>query len=244
MSRRPKQRDRIREAELIWEYFERRTEGFFIDVGANDPEKGSQTWFFEQQGWRGILIEPQARFAEKLREARPRSTIFQVACGAPGHPDQMPLYIAESPRHSSLGKNLVEANTKYLHAEMVKVMTLDEILAASGSPAVDFISIDVEGTQLDVLRGFSLQRHRPSLLFIEDHLHNLRVHRYLTRHDYRLVKRTGSNNWYVPSDRPFNLSKPLERARLWKKVWANTPFRKVRVHLERKTAARKAREKS
>ena len=239
MSRIPKQR--LPEAEMVWECFNRRKEGFFIDVGANDPHKGSQSWFLEQQGWRGILVEPQGRFAEKLRQARPRSCVFQVACGAPGHPDQMPLYIAESPTHSSLGKNLVEANTKYVETEMVKVMTLNAILAEAGNPQVDFLSIDVEGTQLDVLRGLSLKRHRPALLFIEDHLHDLKVHRHLKRQGYRLVKRTGSNNWYVPNEQPFALSKPLERLRLWKKVWANTPFRKVRVHLERKQAMRKSR---
>jgi len=242
MSRLPKRR--IHEAELVWEFFERRPTGFYIDVGANDPEKGSQTWFLEHQGWRGILIEPQSQFAEKLRKARPHSAVFQVACGAPGHAEEMPLYIAESPRHSSLGKNLVEANTKYIKTELVKIMTLDEILAASGNPAVDFISIDVEGTQLDVLRGFSLTRHQPALVFIEDHLHDLKVHRHLKRAGYKLVKRTGSNNWYIPNSQSFKLTKPLERARLWKKVWANTPFRKVRVHLERKTAARKARGKA
>jgi FkbM family methyltransferase len=213
-----------------------------VDVGANEPEKGSQTWFLEQQGWRGVLVEPQARFAEKLRQARPRSVVFQVACGAPGHPEQMTLYIAESATHSSLGKNLVEASTKYLDTEMVRVMTLDAVLAEAGNPAIDFISIDVEGTQLDVLRGFSMQRHRPKLLFIEDHLHNLKVHRYLKQQGYKLVKRTGSNNWYVPEGTPFDLSTPLERLALWKKIWANTPFRKVRVYLEQRRAAKKARE--
>lgn len=236
MSRLPSRR--IPEAELVWQFFDRRQEGFFIEVGANEPERRSQTWFLEQQGWRGILVEPQVRFEEMLRKFRPRSTVFQVACGAPDHPEQMPLYIAEAPSHSSLGKNLVEANTKYLRTEMVKVMTLDAVLAEAENPTIDFISIDVEGTQMDVLRGFSLQRHHPALLFIEDHLHDLKVHRYLKGQNYRLVKRTGSNNWYVPRNQPFHLTKPLERLQLWKKVWANTPFRKVRIYLERKRAAR------
>ena len=45
MSRRPKHQ--LREAELVWKFFEAKPQGFFIDVGANDPEKGSQTWFLE-----------------------------------------------------------------------------------------------------------------------------------------------------------------------------------------------------
>ncbi len=229
------------EAELVWKFFDRRKKGFFVEVGANEPQKRSQTWFLEQKGWRGLLIEPQSRFAEELRNARPRSVVFQVACAAPGHPEEMTLHIAESPSQSSLGKNLVEANTKYVQTEIVKVQTLDELLGQAGDPAIDFISIDVEGTQMDVLRGFSIQRHRPALLFIEDHLHNLKVHRYLKRKSYELVKRTGSNNWYVPQGTFFNLTTRLERMALWKKVWANTPFRKARVYLEHRRAAKKPR---
>jgi len=226
------------EEELVWQSFGRRKDGLFLDVGANDPRKGSQTWFLEQQGWRGILVEPQSQLCGPLRQARPHSRVFQVACGAPGHPPQMPFYIADAPSKSSLVKNLIEPTTKYVQTELVTMMTLDALIEEAGNPKLDFVSIDVEGTQLDVLRGFTLRRHRPGLLLLEDHLHNLKVHRYLRRQGYRLVKRTGLNNWYVPKDSPFTLSTAFERLRLWKKVWLNTPFRMLRVYLERRRAAR------
>jgi FkbM family methyltransferase len=224
------------EDELVWQFFDRRTEGVFVDVGANDPKVGSQSWFLEQQGWSGLLVEPQAALCERLRQGRPRSRVFQVACGAPGHPAELLLHIAERDSKSSLVKNLVEPGTTYVRTEPVKIMTLDAVLQEGGKPRVDFVSIDVEGTQLDVLRGFSLSRHRPALLLIEDHLHHLQVHRYVRGQGYRLVKRTGLNNWYVPQDQPFTLSTARERLRLWKKVWLNTPFRKLRVARERRRA--------
>lgn len=227
------------EVELVWQFFGQRKDGFFVEVGANEPQTGSQTWFLER-GWHGILVEPQSRFYERLCQGRPQSRVFQVACGGPGHPKVMTLYVAEAPSKTSLVKNLVEANIKYLETETVKIMTLDAVLEAAGNPAVDFVSIDVEGTQLDVLRGFTLSRHQPALLLVEDHLHHLKVHRYLKQRGYRLVKRTGLNNWYVSKDRPFTLARPGERFRLWKKVWCNTPFRKLRVFIKRKRAARQA----
>ena len=233
----------LHEDVLIWEFFGRRTDGFFVEVGANEPQGGSQTWFFEQHGWRGLLVEPQSRLCQRLREGRPRSQVFQVACGAPGHPKEMPFYVAETPGHSSLAKNLIDASTRYVETEMVKMMTLDTLLAEAGQPRVDFISIDVEGTQLDVLRGFDMRRHRPALLLLEDHLHNLKVHRHVSWQGYRLVKRTGLNNWYVPQDQLFTMTSTLERLRLLKKVWANTPFRKLRVFLARKRAARNGSQK-
>jgi FkbM family methyltransferase len=227
------------ESELVWQFFGGRKDGFFLDVGANEPHKGSQTWILEERGWRGILIEPQAKLCERLRQARPRSQVFQVACGAPGAPPEMPLFTAESCGHSGLVKNLVDATTTYVGTEMVKVMTLDAVLAEAGNPAIDFMTMDVEGTQLDVLRGFSLQRHQPRLLLMEDHLHDLKAHRHLVRAGYRLAKRTGLNNWYVPRESDFGPVTFSERYRLWKKVWANTPFRKARIFMERRKAGRR-----
>jgi hypothetical protein len=106
------------------------------------------------------------------------------------------------------------------------VLTLDEVLIEAGCPKPDFVSIDVEGLQLEVLKGFDLQRHQPALLFVEDHLLNWETHRYLVRRGYRLVKRTQLNNWYVPAGVAFTLSTPLERLRLWRKVWPGTPLRR------------------
>jgi len=240
------------ESELVWQFFAGRTDGFFVDIGANDPHRGSQTWFLEERGWRGILIEPQARLCERLRQVRPKSQVFQVACGAPGAPSEMPFFTAATPGHSGLVKNLVDAGTTYVGTEKVKVMTLDAILAEAGNPPIDFVTMDVEGTQFDVLRGFSLQRHRPKLLLVEDHLYDLKTHRYLGRAGYKLVKRTGLNNWYVSKDgartspsaalcvdpNVLSFASFGERFRLWKKIWANTPFRKLRVFLERRKAKR------
>jgi len=227
------------ESELVWQFFGGQKDGFFVDIGANEPQRGSQTWFLEERGWRGILIEPQARLCERLRQARPKSQVFQVACGAPGAPSEVPFFTAETPGHSGLVKNLVDATTNYIGTEMVKVTTLDAILSQAGNPAIDFVTMDVEGTQFDVLRGFDLQRHRPKLLLVEDHLYDLKAHRYLGRAGYRLAKRTGLNNWYVPKESSFRPATVAERFRLWKKVWANTPFRKIRVFLERRKAERR-----
>lgn len=228
------------ETELVWRFFGERKEGFFLDIGANEPQKGSQTWVLEERGWRGILVEPQALLCERLRQARPRSRVFQVACGAPGAPAEMTFYTAESLGHSGLVKNLVDATTRYTGTETVKVMTLDAVLAEAGNPGIDFMTMDVEGTQFDVLRGFDLQRHRPKLLMMEDHLYDLKAHRHLVRAGYRLAKRTGLNNWYVPSDSNFGPATLGEKYRLWKKVWANTPFRKARVLIERWNSRRAA----
>jgi FkbM family methyltransferase len=222
------------EGELIWEFFGRNAAGFFVEVGANDPQNGSQTWFLEQRGWRGILVEPLSRFYEPLKAARPGSRVVQAACGPPGHPAKAELFVGENSEHSSLQPNLVDADTCYVQKETVRVLTLDEVLAETGNPAVDFVSIDVEGLQLEVLKGFDLQRHRPALLFVEDHLLNWQTHRYLSRRGYGLVKRTQLNNWYVPAGTPFTMTSFVERLKLWRKVWPGTPLRMLKARWRKK----------
>jgi len=109
-------------------------------------------------------------------------------------------------------------------------MTLDDVLKQAGNPKVDFLSIDVEGFELQVLLGCSLEKHLPSLMLVEDNIANrLIVHHHIKRRGYRLVKRTGCNNWYVPQGQPFPFSTPFERIKLFRKMYLGTLFRKVRM---------------
>ncbi len=75
--------EEIIEKQLVGEFFDRKRNGLFVEVGANDPHSGSQTWLLEQNGWCGILVEPQAALCEKLRRERKNSQVFQVACSGP-----------------------------------------------------------------------------------------------------------------------------------------------------------------
>ena len=185
------------ENELKAEFFTPLRKGFFVEVGANEPQHGSQSWQFEQAGWSGVLVEPQPDLAERLRQVR-RAHVVAAACSSPANAGTaMTLHV--SGPHSSLKRELavtgVVAETKI----DVPVRTLDDILQEAGAPSpIDFVSIDVEGHEVEVLSGFDLARWRPRLILIEDHVTNLATHRFLTRAGYRLIRRTGLNGWYVP----------------------------------------------
>jgi FkbM family methyltransferase len=217
------------EDQLVWKFFGEKTTGFFVDVGANDPEELSQSHLLESKGWNGILVEPQSACCEKLREKRHRAQVFQVACGAPEQRGKAMLQL------NSTGSKLAsqeEANSSKDGYEEVQVMTLDDILAQSPHPQIDFLSIDVEGLELQVLRGFDILKHRPRLMIIEDNLPNrLKVHAYIKKHGYRLVKRTGCNNWYICKKEPFPYTTTWERVKLFRKMYIGTAFRKLRILL-------------
>ncbi len=223
------QRREALEKALILEFFKHRREGFFVEVGANDPINGSQTWLLERNGWRGLLVEPQSAYYEKLLRERPASKAYNVACSAPGRPCTTTLHIANLDGFSSIDPQADTQGVSFGKKETVRVSTLDDILATEGHPKVDFVSIDVEGHELEVLQGFSLERYHPTLILVEDTVRNLDKHRYLTEHGYRLVKRTTMNNWYVPKEADFQMSTIFERLELFRKMHLATPLRQWRL---------------
>jgi FkbM family methyltransferase len=187
----------LAEERLKAEFFGALPHGFFVEVGANEPQHGSQSWQFEQAGWTGILVEPQPELAERLRQTR-RARVVAAACSSPGNVGAMMTLYLSGP-HSSLKPELAVAGVVPEATIEVPTRTLDDILAEAHAPApLDFVSIDVETHELDVLRGFDIARWCPRLILIEDHVTSLATHRYLTRAGYRLIRRTGLNGWYVP----------------------------------------------
>jgi FkbM family methyltransferase len=211
-------------SERVWQFFERRPAGVFVEVGANHPTRMSQTGFLEARGWSGVLVEPHPELCTLLREWRPRSQTFQVAVASPAMVGETDLLLGVSDLHSTLtpvrGDPLSGARLR------VPVRTLDAVLAEAGVERIDFLSIDVEGAELEVLLGLTLEKYFPQLILLEDKHQDFKKYFHLRRHGYRLVKRTDLNDWYVPAHSPATIrtmtTRP-ERLRLWRKMWLNAP---------------------
>jgi FkbM family methyltransferase len=213
------------EHQLKLAFFAGARDGYFVEVGANDPIRGSQTLELERLGWKGVLIEPQPDLAQKFRGSR-RAHIVAVACSSPANNRHMMTLHMAGP-HSSLNDELAAAGVKSESSIQVPVRTLDEVLTDVNAPApLDFVSIDVEGHELDVLKGMNLGRWQPRLILLEDHLTSLAAHRYVTRKGYRLVRRTGLNSWYVPRESLPRLG--WGKWQLIRKYYFSHPFRLLR----------------
>lgn len=224
-----------REKALVRRYFGDSTPGFFVEVGANEPASiHSQTWHLEQRGWRGILIEPNRALFDDLVRERPGSTVYNVACSAPGKVGSAILKIpVMADGTTDTGKAALEVEIDHggfpaYREETVKVVTLDSILEKNNVSGIDLLSIDVEGTELDVLKGLTLERYRPRLILLEDKLVYLNKHRWLKRKGYRLVKRTLFNDWYIPAREPFGMSTWNEKLALFKKLYLGLAPRKIK----------------
>jgi FkbM family methyltransferase len=227
----------VEEKELVWKFFGRKRDGVFVEVGANDPVAGSQTWLLEQNGWHGVLIEPQAALCEKLRRERNNSKVFQVACSGPEKEGEALLQVGAHHGVSTLEKQIDSHGTQFVGTERVKVTTLDRVLQSAGVDRIDFLSLDVEGHEIEVMRGLDFEKFKPSLVLIEDGVRNLSKHRYLKSRGYKLVKRTSLNNWYVPRETDFQMSSLPEKFELLRKMYLALPFRKIRLYLRRRRAS-------
>jgi FkbM family methyltransferase len=235
-----------REQELVREFFAGARAGFFVEVGANRPQQESQTWHLEQLGWTGVLVEPQPQLANDLCCTR-SAEVFAVACSSPQNAGRrMPLYVAGA--LSSLDRDRMAPGAQAERIIEVPVRTLDDILTEARAPLqFDFISVDVEGHELEVLSGFDIRLWRPRLVVLEDHVGNLVKHRYLRNVGYRLIRRFENNGWYVPDDAAVTVA-ARQRWDILRKYYLGLPFRiarnasrRVRSRSSRRPSSRNAR---
>lgn len=127
--------------------------GFFVEVGANDGFTISNTIYLEEKfGWRGILVEPNPRYAASLVK-RKKSFVANKAISSSSVGDV--LQFVDAGLYGGLLKGIDKTHGKLLkNAKLINVecSTLDEILDQGAAPdLIDFISIDVEGGELDIV---------------------------------------------------------------------------------------------
>lgn len=198
----------------------------YVDVGANHPTIGSQTYHLEQLGWSGLLIEPIPDNCELLRKSR-AGKVVECACSSPENNDrQLQLILAGA--GSTFNPELLLKSARDLKTIAVKCKTLDSVLGENNVPVgFHFLSIDVEGHEMDVFRGFTLTKWKPQLILLEDHVLTHEKHDYMRTNGYQLILRTGFNSWYVPATEKydFSISAKLE---YFRKYWLGLLPRKFR----------------
>lgn len=218
------------EPSLVRAFFDSRP-GYFVDVGANDPQLYSQTFHLEQIGWTWVLIEPQPDLADALRRSR-SAKVYALACSAPENAGR-PMRLQLAGVYSSLNAQLPNATAVVSGTIDVMTRTLDDVLIDAGAPSpIDFLSVDVEGHEIEVLRGFDFQRWRPRLILIEDIVLDRRLHNFLSARGYRWAQRTGINAWYVPAAVAPRIGL-IGRLQFFRKYYLAVPPRRWRQALRR-----------
>jgi FkbM family methyltransferase len=218
------------------DYFAHKRDGFYVEVGAYDGVKMSNTYFFEQHGWRGLLVEADPDLADRCRVARPSATVVQAAVVGPDAPPTVTFHVSEDSKSlSSLTfdrarrENLEQQTGGFKVSEItVPGRTLDSILDENGAQRIDFLTIDVEGHEWDVLRGFTISRWRPEIVIIERNtlLPDRRIVTFMFRAGYSYLRTRGVNDWFVLRESS-TLARAANLARFVATLYVRRPLRRA-----------------
>lgn len=200
---------------FLYELFEGKRSGRYIEVGAHDGQHLSVTLPFEALGWRGVLIEPVPANFRACKAARPASHVVQAALGPVGSTGTVTFnevigdahsgvmsYLSTNPQHE---QDLAAKSAKVQPVE-VPYTTMTEVLASAPDPEqpYDFAVIDVEGGEVGLFQGFDLARFAPSVLIVEDKADpdSSPVRPIIESAGYQRVTAIGINDVYVLRSRP------------------------------------------
>lgn len=174
--------------------------GFYVDIGAYHPRQLSNTHYFYRNGWRGINVDAQSESMDLFRWLRPGDTNI-VAAVTKDHTERT-LFVFESPSLNTLDPEIAEARVRggfrIVREERVKTRTLAEILTEHlpSGQRIDFLSVDVEGYDLDVLMSNDWSTYRPSYVVIESDIEDVEeirrgaIYEFMREQRYSLVAKT------------------------------------------------------
>jgi len=144
-------------------------DGTYVDVGAGHPVADNVSFWFYLKGWRGLVVEPQQRWADLYRGVRPRDHV--AACLAGRADGRAAFHIVDKLHGFSTMRQehaaAVGAHGVGYATTELPVRTLAGLCAEAGLERIDFVKIDVEGAEADVLTGMDFVRYRPRVLVVE-----------------------------------------------------------------------------
>ena len=193
-----------REDLVIDTLFKHKSNGFYVDIGANDPDVLSNTKLFYNRGWRGINVEPEPNLHTKLCCHRVGDINLRVGVGP--ETGIMTFYRMSADTLSSFNKQAaLQAGKLYggtlIGEEPTPVAKLADILADNLlGRSIDFMSVDAEGYDLAVLKSNDWSRFRPSVIIVEINVGGNDIVAFLLKQEYVLIFDNGTNGIFVAKE--------------------------------------------
>jgi FkbM family methyltransferase len=174
---------------IIRDFFRDRQGGFFVDVGANDYKRFSNTYYLEKHlGWSGIAIDPQPEFEPGYLRYRPKTRFFPL-CVSDKSNESAKLYVLQgNPLVTSAREDFTRLFGENVVEMSAPTVALNDLLDRLTVLRMDLLSVDVELAEPQVLAGFDVERFRPALVCIEAHPQvRQQILDYFARHGYVVV---------------------------------------------------------
>jgi FkbM family methyltransferase len=186
---------------ILRRLFEGQQPGFYVDVGAHHPYRFSNTCYFHRRGWTGINIDPNPEAIEAFRWSRPSD--INVCVGVSDVAGELSFYFFDEPALNTFDSDLAAERARLpdyrlLETKRVPVRRLDNLLIEylPRGQNINFLSIDVEGLDLTVLRSNDWTRFRPRILLVEARerrvsaIENDPINAFAVAVGYRLIAKT------------------------------------------------------
>jgi len=192
---------------ILKEYFDNVQNGFFVDVGAYNPVLFSNTYLFYLKGWRGINIDARPGSMEQFNVVRPRDINVETAVGL--QEKTLTYYMFDEPALNGFSKEVSEdrnSNTPFKIVNTINLPTkrLETILNEHllDGQEISFMSIDVEGLDLEVLNSNNWDKYKPKMILVETSVtaegiaFQCPIHVFMESKGYYFVAKTYRTSFY------------------------------------------------
>jgi hypothetical protein len=192
---------------IISKYFPN-SEGFYIDIGAFRPIRYSNSYLFSKKGWMGINIDATPGTMKDFTKIRPRDININRLIAR--EKQDMTFFQFDRPEFNTINENnAFVAQNKYgaklINQTLIESVTLEEVLDLHMpiNTQIDFMSVDVEGSDLEVLYSNNWEKYKPKMIIIEsmdldlENLYSNEVYNFLNSIGYRLASKLFYSSIYI-----------------------------------------------
>jgi FkbM family methyltransferase len=187
---------------ILARFFEGQAKGFYVDIGAHHPQRFSNTYYFYLKGWKGINIDARPNSMKVFNILRPNDINLEIPISDKS--EVLTYYEFDDPALNSFSYDLSQqrvndTNYKIVSKLQLKVQTLAEVLDKHLllDQKIDFLSIDVEGLDYQVLASNNWEKYKPKVVLVEDlelsSLENINISKiyfFLEKKGYILIAKT------------------------------------------------------
>jgi FkbM family methyltransferase len=153
----------------LWLAFGGKRQGTYVDIGAGHPIADNVSFFFYERGWQGVAVEPQQKLVDLYARLRPRDAAVAALIGTQTGEADFHVFEAFHGLSTTSMKHAEAATALGARYRTVKVpmITLAELCRKHGLREIDFLKVDVEGAEADVLKSGDWRAFRPKAVVVE-----------------------------------------------------------------------------
>ena len=184
---------------ILNDVFKNKKNGFYIDIGCHHPMINNHTYLFYKKNWTGINIDLDFNSIDMFNFFRPKD--INIQCALSNIEDETEFFFY----HNRAAKNTIskEFGHDAVTVKKIKTNTLNNIINDEklNNQIIDFVSIDVEGNELNVLKGFDLKKFKPKIILLEyiqpnvkeffqkdiNSIINSEIYQYMIKYNYKLI---------------------------------------------------------